>query len=227
MKKQLKSILKNKVRNWKVKFINDTKDVVVFFDEELYKSEESAEKQRAERDKTTQYANEVVPAEIAKQKLIVEAEAQAESIRRIAKGEADAKFAKMEAEAKGLYEILSKQAEGFAKLVEASGGSADKAVQMMIADKFDKLLSIQVEAIKNVKFDSITVWDNGGNGDGTTSTGNFAKGLFSMLPPMKSLFEQVGAEMPEFMQGAGEKLKKELSVDVDSEKNLNNTQFIK
>lgn len=37
MKKQLKSILKTKVRNRKVKFINDTKDVVVFFDEELYK----------------------------------------------------------------------------------------------------------------------------------------------------------------------------------------------
>ena len=40
MKKQLKSILKTKVRNWKVKFINDTKDVVVFFDEELYKLNE-------------------------------------------------------------------------------------------------------------------------------------------------------------------------------------------
>ena len=40
MKKQLKSILKTKVRNRKVKFINDTKDVVVFFDEELYKFSE-------------------------------------------------------------------------------------------------------------------------------------------------------------------------------------------
>jgi hypothetical protein len=38
VKKQLKSILKTKVRNRKVKFINDTKDVVVFFDEELYKN---------------------------------------------------------------------------------------------------------------------------------------------------------------------------------------------
>jgi len=42
VKKQLKSILKTKVRNWKVKFINDTKDVVVFFDEELYKKEAEA-----------------------------------------------------------------------------------------------------------------------------------------------------------------------------------------
>lgn len=44
MKKQLKSILKTKVRNRKVKFINDTKDVVVFFDEELYKLKEELEK---------------------------------------------------------------------------------------------------------------------------------------------------------------------------------------
>lgn len=32
-------LLKPKIRNCKVKFINDTKDVVVFFDEELYKYE--------------------------------------------------------------------------------------------------------------------------------------------------------------------------------------------
>lgn len=185
--------------------------------EESYKAEEIAEKQRAEKDKATQYANFVVPAEIAKQKKIVEADADAESIRRIAQGEADAKFAKMEAEAKGINEILTKQAEGFAKLVEAAGGSPDKAVQIMIADKFDKLLGIQVEAIKNVKFDKITVWDNGGNGDGKTSTGNFAQGLFSLLPPMKELFEQVGAEMPSFMQGAGEKVSKELNAEVSEQ----------
>lgn len=117
----------------------------------------------------------------------------------------------MEAEAKGIYEILSKQAEGFERLVTAAGGP-DKAVQLMIADKYDKLLQIQVDAIKNIEIDKITVWDNGGNGsdDGTTSTGNFMQGLFKMLPPMGDIFEQVGAEMPGFMQGAGEKVTKEL-----------------
>jgi len=88
----------------------------------------------------------------------------------------------------------------------------------MIADKFDKLLQIQVDAIKNVKFDKITVWDNGGNGDGKTSTGNFAQGLLGMLPPMGDLFKQVGSEMPDFLQGAGEKVAKELEAKKNATK---------
>jgi flotillin len=46
--------------------------------------------------------------------------------RELAKGEADAIFAKMEAEAKGLYEILTKQAEGY-EVVSAAGGDPTKA----------------------------------------------------------------------------------------------------
>ena len=77
---------------------------------------------RAERERSTQNANIVVPAEIAKQKAIIEAEARAEKIRLQAKGEADAIFAKMDAEAKGLFEILTKQAEGYDQVVKAAGG---------------------------------------------------------------------------------------------------------
>jgi len=177
-----------------------------------YDAEKLAETKRAERDKATQYANIVVPAEIAKEKLIVEAAANAESTRVIAKGDADAMFAKMEAEARGINEILTKQAEGFAKLVQAAGGDAAKAVQLMIADKLPELTRIQVDAIKNIKFDKITVWDNGGNGSGN-STANFAKNLFSMIPPLTDIFKQVGAELPAFMQGAGEQKTNELEAE--------------
>lgn len=78
--------------------------------EDSYVAEQKAEHARSERERATQMANIVVPAEIAKQKAIIEAQAIAESIRENAKGEADAIFAKMEAEAKGLFEILTKQA---------------------------------------------------------------------------------------------------------------------
>jgi len=174
--------------------------------EESYKAEEIAEVQRAAKDKATQYANVVVPAEIDKQKIEIDAEAIAEQTRRIAKGEADGVFMKMEAEAKGNYEILSKQAEGFERLVKAAG-SPENAVQLMITDKIDKLLQIQVEAIKNIKIDKITVWDNGANGanGGETSTAGFMKGLFGMLPPMEDLFKQAGSELPALLQGAGTK----------------------
>lgn len=182
-----------------------------------YQAEKDAETKRAERDKATQYANIVVPAEIAKEKQIVNAEAEAESTRRIAKGEADGKFLKMEAEARGINEILSKQADGFKKIVDAAGGDATKAVQLIIADKLPELYKIQTEAIANIKFDKITVWDNSsGNGDGG-STSSFMNNLFKMIPPYNDVFKLAGAELPSFIQGAGEK--------VSNEKNAESTNF--
>src|SRR5690606_12619290 len=86
--------------------------------QEAYEAEQKAENQRAERDKATQYANVVIPAEIAKTKLVIEAEADAEMIRKKARGEADAILFMKEAEAKGMYEILTKQAEGLEQIVK-------------------------------------------------------------------------------------------------------------
>ncbi|MDP2112481.1 MAG: SPFH domain-containing protein, partial [Bacteroidota bacterium] len=103
--------------------------------EEAYAAERQAEDARAMRDKATQTANVVVSAEIDKQKVEIDAEAIAEQTRRMAKGEADAIFLKMDAQARGIYEILSKQAEGFDHLVKAAGDNARDAVMLMIADK--------------------------------------------------------------------------------------------
>lgn len=69
----------------------------------------------------------------------LQAEAQAEQIRRRAKGEADAIYAKMEAQARGVQEMLTKQAAGLAQIVAAAGGSADDAMKLMIADKIEEL----------------------------------------------------------------------------------------
>jgi len=54
--------------------------------QEAYQSERDAELARAERERATQQANIVVPAQIDKEKLIIEAEAEAEKVRRLAKG---------------------------------------------------------------------------------------------------------------------------------------------
>ena len=140
--------------------------------EEAYKSERDAEAARAEREKATQTANVVVPAEIEKEKAIIDAEAEAEKIRRMAKGEADAIYAKMDAQARGMLEILSKQAQGFNQLVSAAAGDPQKAVLMLIADKLPELVKTQVEAVKGIKIDKVTVWDGNGT-DGKTATSNF------------------------------------------------------
>lgn len=170
--------------------------------EEAYAAERMAEDARAMRDKATQTANVVVSAEIDKQKVEIDAEAIAEQTRRIAKGEADAIYMKMEAQAKGIYEILSKQAEGFDHLVKAAGNNSKDAVMLMIADKLPELVKTQVDAIKNIKIDKVTVWETGNGKDGKTSTANFMQGMLGSIPPLDDVFKSAGLELPDILKGS-------------------------
>ena len=170
--------------------------------EEAYKSERDAEIARAEREKATQQANVVVPAQIEKEKAIIDAEAEAEKVRRLAKGEADAIYAKMDAQARGMLEILSKQADGFNQLVSAAAGDPQKAVLMLIADKLPDLVKTQVEAVKGIKIDKVTVWDGNGTKDGKTATSNFISGMMKSVPPLEELFNMAGMSLPSYLKGA-------------------------
>lgn len=170
--------------------------------EEAYKAEQKAEQARSERERSTQVANIVIPAEIAKQKAIIEADANAEAIRKKAIGEADAIFAKMEAEAKGLFEILTKQAAGYEKVVNAAGGDPNKAFQLLLIEKLPELVRTQVEAVKNIKIDKITVWDSaGGSENGNSSTANFVSGMMKTVPPLNDLFNMAGLNLPSYLKG--------------------------
>lgn len=80
--------------------------------QEAYAAEQTSEIERAKREKATQQANIVVPAEIAKEKAIVDADARAESIRRIQMGEADAVRLEKQAEADGLKAVKQAEADG-------------------------------------------------------------------------------------------------------------------
>ena len=169
--------------------------------EEAYAAQRAAELARAERESATQRANIIVPQEIEKQRKIIEAQAEAEQKRVNAQGEADAIFAKMEAEGKGLFEILTKQAQGYYKMIQAAGGDATKAYTLLLLEKLPELVKTQVDAIKGINIDKVTVWDtNGGNGaDGKTSTANFLSGLYKSVPPLAELFEQAGMNLPEYL----------------------------
>ena len=173
--------------------------------EEAYKSERDAEIARAAREKATQEANIVVAAQIEKEKMIIEAEAQAERLRREAQGQADAIFAKMDAQARGALEILSKQAAGFGKLVEAAGGDAKDAITMLISDKLPELVKTQVEAVKGIKIDKVTVWDGAGSKDGgKTATANFISGMMQSVPPLDEVFKMAGMSLPSYLKGKEE-----------------------
>lgn len=168
--------------------------------EEAYQAEQKAESARSVRERATQVANVVVPAEIAKDKLIIEAQADAERIRVNAQGEADAIFAKMDAEARGLYEILTKQAEGYREVVSAAGGDPSKAFQLLLIEKLPELVRTQVEAVKNIKIDKITVWDSGSE-NGTSSTSHFVSNLMKTVPPLNDLFNMAGLNLPSYLKG--------------------------
>ena len=167
--------------------------------QEAYAAEKEAELARAERERSTQQANIIVPEEIEKKRRIIEAEAEAEKARVKAKGEADAIFAKMEAEAKGLYEVLTKQAAGYDKMVQAAGGDANKAYMLLLLEKLPELVKTQVEAVKGVNIDHVTVWDSGNGTDGKGSTANFVSGLMKSVPPLSDLFDLAGMSLPEYL----------------------------
>ena len=178
--------------------------------EEAYAAEQQAEAARAAKEKATQEADVIVSTEIAKRKKELEAEAEAEQLRRKAAGEADAIRsraageadairAKMLAEAEGQKEILTKQAEGLRAIVEAAGGDARAAAQLMLTDKMEDLIRIQVEAVKNVKIDKVTVWDSGEGKDGKNATAGYISGLMKSIPPLNEMFQMAGMELPPFL----------------------------
>ncbi len=169
--------------------------------EEAYAAEKIAEEARALRKKAEQQADIVIPAEIQKQKVEIDAEAEAEQIRRVAKGEADSILFRKQAEAQGLYEILTKQAEGLDRIVKAADNNSKDAVLLLIADKLPELVKLQSEAIKNIKIDKVTVWDGGSNKDGKSSTAGFLSGLYQSVPPLQDMFNMAGMQLPDYLKG--------------------------
>ena len=168
--------------------------------EEAYAAEQKAEEARAKREMATREADTIVQAEIAKRQKEIMAEAEAEQTRRLAKGEADAIYLMKEAEARGIFEVLEKQAMGFQKVVAAAGGNSRDAVLMLIAGKLEELVKTQVEAIKNIKIDKVTVWEGGQQQEGEgNSTSKFISGLYKSVPPMSDLFNMAGMDLPAYL----------------------------
>jgi flotillin len=93
-----------------------------------------------------------------------------------------------------------KQAAGYEKMVEAAEGDANKAYMLLLLEKLPELVKTQVDAIKGIKIDQVTVWDNGAGGaDGKGSTANFLSGLMKSVPPLHELFNMAGLDLPEYL----------------------------
>jgi len=183
--------------------------------EEAYAAQRAAEQARADRDEATGQADIIVNAKIAKERKELEAESDAEQTRRRAQGDADAIYSRMEAQARGIQEILEKQASGFGKVIDAAGGDPNAAVQLMIADKLEDLVKIQVEAIKNLQIDKITVWDSMSGDGGSPTTSNFLSGMMRSIPPLNEMFKMAGMTIPSFLGSEMSEELGETSVTVD------------
>ncbi len=165
-----------------------------------YLAQKEAEEARKERELAARRANEVVQSQIEKEKTVIAAEAEAEQKRKVAEGEAAAVLARYQAEAEGLLKVLDAQAAGFQKLVDAAGGNAQAAIGLLLVDKIPELAKIQAEAIKNIKFDKVTVFD-GGDGQGTAG---FLSNMFKSIPALSEFMNQSGLNLPEYLAKNGE-----------------------
>jgi flotillin len=109
---------------------------------------------------------------------------------------------KYEAEAKGIRQVLESKATGYASLVQSCNGDAKAAATLLMIEKIEEIVRTQVEAIKNIKIDKITVWDSGAggtNGKNDSSTANFVSSLIKTLPPLHEVAEMAGVSLPSYL----------------------------
>jgi flotillin len=158
---------------------------------EIQKAQGLAETERLQ-------AAEVVRQEIERRKIEIAADAEAERIRRHAKGEADAILLRYEAEARGIRQVLESKAAGYESLVRSTGDARAAATLLMI-EKLEEVVAKQVEAIRNLKIDKITVWDSGGGNGRSSSTASFLASLVTSLPPLQEIAKMAGVELPEYL----------------------------
>jgi flotillin len=159
---------------------------------EIQKAHYLAEQQRLN-------AEVIVRQEIEKRKIEIDAEALAERFRREAKGQADAILAKYEAEAKGIRQVLESKAAGYESLVKSCNGDAKAASTLLMIEKIEEIVGRQVDAIKNLKIDKITVWDSGSGDKGGSSTANFLSSMIKSLPPLQDIANMAGVQLPEYL----------------------------
>ncbi len=153
-------------------------------------------KAEAEQELAKLEKEQVVKQTIEKEKVTIDAEAEAERIRRTAKGEADGILARYNAEAEGIQRVLTAKAKGYEELLRICGEKPELAPTLLMIEKLPELVREQVKAIANLKIDKITVWDSGSASGSDGSTANFLRSLIGSLPPMHELAKQAGVELP-------------------------------
>jgi len=183
-------------------------------EKQTFDAETKAQEARAEMQRKQQYVERVVPAEIAKQAIVVQSEASAQQVTIAAEAEgkrnviiqqaeaiaaeSEAKkiMALKQAEAWGIKAVLEGRAEGFRQLVSSTGGNSGEAVVVLLADQLPALIDAQMKGISNLKIDKVVVWGGGGKDGEKGGISTLLKDLITGLPPVTDLARAVGVELP-------------------------------
>ena len=94
---------------------------------------------------------------------------------------------------------MDAKAAGYAGLVQSAGGDTKAAATLLMVEKIENMVAAQVEAIRNMKIDKVTVWDGGSNADGSSATSNFVSSLVQSLPPIHDVAKMAGVDLPDYL----------------------------
>lgn len=178
-----------------------------------YEAQRLSEDARALRDESSSKADQVAKANATKERVRVDAEAeairartiaegQASAARSIAAGEADAVKLRAEAEAAAIAMKLKAEAEGKKAILDAQAEglrgftNVTDAVQLILAQQLVQVATVQAGAIANLKMDKVVLMGGGGNG---ATPGSFVQDLYRQILPMHEIARQAGVNLPAFM----------------------------
>src|SRR5207249_4766452 len=77
-----------------------------------------------------------------------------------------------------------------------------QAFQLLMLEHLDHLAQTSAQAISNIKFDKVVVWENGNgvNGNGSSNMSGFLQNLARTMPPMMQVLKDIGGvEIPEYL----------------------------
>ena len=153
-------------------------------------AQKEVEEAKARKVESSLKADKIVPAEIAKQEAVLQAdavaEARAKALLAQAQAEAQAIKMKLEAEADGKKKSLLAEAEGFEAMVKAAESNPAIAIQYKMVDQWKEIAGEQVKAFEHINLGNITVFD-GGNG----GTSNFLNTLVKTVAPSLGVLDKL------------------------------------
>ncbi|MBI3886415.1 MAG: flotillin family protein [Opitutae bacterium] len=197
--------------------------------QEGYKAQQEAELARAAREKAQQQADQIVKAEIDKERIRIDAEAraaqtkiiqegqsaayviqkdaEAEGVRRVAEGEAAGIRVKLNAEASGIQAKLTAEAEGTRAILDAKAQGFEKLLRVAgdTAGATQMLIAENIVRIAEIQAGAIKglqfekIIVMGGGANSGTGPGHFVQDLYKGVLPLNELAKSVGLNLPAFL----------------------------